>query len=413
MLAATEIAVPEPDLTPDEIIARARDMHDLVRAEADRAELAGGYSPELHRAFREAGFFRIVQPRRFGGYQFSVETFFRVLMEISQAHTGTAWSLSLGSAHMLQVCAYFSEQAQVDFFGPDGYFSSPHRASPVGRATPVDGGYVINGRWEYSSGITHASHFIATSMGPDPNGGPDVMLVPIIPRASLTVVDDWGGDKSLGLRASGSNTVVVDDVFVPEHHVEVYDWVIAEIPPGGPKGYRVHGDPMYLGRTLTIYYGEIAALLTGAARSSLVEYERLMHERMTSFPPPIPRMESDHHLRWLGQARRLTESAEALVIAGARGHRELGERWLSHGEPFTVADDDHLRGLLTQASILATQAVELLYKTSGSRSIRPESILQRNFRDVATAATHPVGNYDGVAEMSSRLRLGLPVAAVF
>jgi 3-hydroxy-9,10-secoandrosta-1,3,5(10)-triene-9,17-dione monooxygenase len=170
---------------------------------------------------------------------------------------------------------------------------------------------------------------------------------------------------------------------------------------------------MYLGRTLTIYHGEIAALLTGAARSSVVEYERLMHERMTSFPPPIPRMESDHHLRWLGHARRLTESAEALVIAGARGHRELGERWASHGEPFTVADDDHLRGLLTQASILATQAVELLYKTSGSRSIRPESILQRNFRDVATAATHPVGNYDGVAEMSSRLRLGLPVAAVF
>ena len=413
MLAPTSIAVPEPDLTPDEMVARARGMHDLVRSEAERAETAGGYSPELHRAFKEAGFFRIVQPRRFGGYQFSVETFFRVLMEISQANTGTAWNLSLGSAHMLQVCAYFSEQAQIEVFGADGYFSSPHRASPVGRATRVDGGYVINGRWEYASGITYASHFIATSMGPNPDGGRDVPLAPLVPVASVTVLDDWGADNSLGLRASGSNTVVVQDVFVPEHHVEVYDWAFAEIPPEGPKGYRVHGDPMYLGRTLTIYYGEIAALLTGAARSSVVEYERMMGERMTSFPPPIPRMESDHHLRWLGHARRLTESAEALVIAAARGHRERGERWLSHGEPFTVADDDHLRGLMTQAIILATEAVELLYKTSGSRSIRPSSILQRNFRDVATAATHPVGNYDAVAEMSSRMRLGLPVAAVF
>jgi 3-hydroxy-9,10-secoandrosta-1,3,5(10)-triene-9,17-dione monooxygenase len=413
MLTEEDTAVPEPDLTPDEIVARARGLHDLVRSEAERAEAAGGYSPELHRRFDEAGFFRIVQPRRFGGYQFSVETFFRVIMEIAQANTGTGWNLSLGAAHTLQVCAYFSEQAQVELFGSSGYFSAPHRASPVGRATPVDGGYRIRGRWEYASGITHASHFIATSMAPGRDGGPDVMVAPLVPVGQVTVEDDWGGDNSLGLRASGSNTVVVDDVFVPAHHVEVYDWFDAEIPPGGPKGYRVHGDPMYLGRTLTIYYGELAALLTGAARSSIVEYERLMRERTTSFPPVIPRMESDHHLRWLGEARRMTEAAEALVIAGARGHRERGERWASHGEPFTVADDDYLRGLLTQAGKLATSAVELCFKTAGSRVIRPGSVLQRNFRDVSTAATHPAANYDGVAEMSSRLRLGLPIAAVF
>jgi 3-hydroxy-9,10-secoandrosta-1,3,5(10)-triene-9,17-dione monooxygenase len=412
MLTAEALTVPEPDLTPDELVEPARALHDVVRAEADRAEIDGGYSAELHRRFTDAGFFRIVQPRRFGGYQFSVETFLRVMMEISQANTGTAWNLSLGAAHTLQVCAYFSERAQTEFFGTTGYFSAPHRASPMGRATPVDGGYVVSGRWEYASGITHATHFIATSMGPGP-GDEDVMLAPLIPVAALTVLDDWGGDHSLGLRASGSNTVVADEVFVPAHHVEVYDWFDAEIPPGGPKGYRVHGDPMYLGRTLTIYYGELAALLTGAARSSIIEYERLMRERTTSFPPVIPRTASHDHLRWLGQARRQAEAAEALVIAGARGHRERGERWASHGEPFTVADDDYLRGLLTQACSLATSAVELLYRTAGSRAIRPGSILQRNFRDVSTAATHPATNYDAVAEMSSRLRLGLPIAAVF
>jgi 3-hydroxy-9,10-secoandrosta-1,3,5(10)-triene-9,17-dione monooxygenase len=413
MLTTEEIAVPEPDLTPDEMIARARSMHDAVRAAADRSEAEGGPSAELNRMFRDAGFFRILQPRRFGGYQFSVETFFRVIMEIAQANTGTAWNLSLGSAHMLQVCAYFSERAQAEVFAPDGYFSSPHRAAPVGRATPVDGGYVVAGRWEYASGITHATHFIASSMGPPPGGGRDVMLAPLVPVDQVTVLGDWGGENSLGLRSSGSNTVVVDDVFVPAHMVEVMDWATVDIPPGGPKGYRVHGDPMYLGRILTIYYGELAALLTGTARSSVAEYERLLRERTTSFPPVIPRTESPDHLRWLGQARRMTEAAEALVVAGARGYRERGERWASHGEPFTVAADDHLRGLLTQAGQLATAAVELLFKTAGSRAIRPDSILQRNFRDVSTAATHPAANYDAVAEMSSRLRLGLPIEAVF
>jgi 3-hydroxy-9,10-secoandrosta-1,3,5(10)-triene-9,17-dione monooxygenase len=413
MLTADHPTVPEPDLTEEEMVERARALHDVIRAEAEAAEAAGGYSAELHRRFVDAGFFRIVQPRRYGGYGFSVETFFRVIMAVSEAHTATGWNLSLGSAHTLQVCAYFSEEAQDEIFAGSGYFSAPHRAAPVGRATPVDGGYRIDGRWEYASGITHASHFIATSIGPAPGGGPDVVLAPLVPIDRVTVLGDWGGEQSLGLRASGSNTVLVDGVFVPSHLVEPYDWAEVELAPEGPKGYRVHGDPMYLGRTLTIYYGELASLLVGAGRSSVAEYERLMRERGTSFPPVVPRMESDHHLRWLGHARRRVEAAEALVIMAARGHRERGERWASHGEPFTPADDDHLRGLLTQAGTLATEAVELLFKTAGSRAIRPGSILQRNFRDVATAATHPAANYDAVAEMSSRMRLGLPVPAVF
>jgi len=90
MLTMEEIAVPEPDLTPDELAARARALRDRVRAEAPAAEVAGRYSPELHRAFVDAGFFRILQPRRYGGYGFDLETFLRVTMTIAEGDMGTA-----------------------------------------------------------------------------------------------------------------------------------------------------------------------------------------------------------------------------------------------------------------------------------------------------------------------------------
>jgi 3-hydroxy-9,10-secoandrosta-1,3,5(10)-triene-9,17-dione monooxygenase len=408
MLTMEEIAVPEPDLTPDELAARARALRDRVRAEAPAAVVAGRYSPELHRAFVDAGFFRILQPRRYGGYGFDLEAFLRVTMTIAEGDLGTGWNLSLGSAHVLQVCAYFGEQAQDELFAHrDGYFSSPHRAAPEGTATKVDGGYRVTGRWAYSSGSPYGSHFIATSMGPLPDGRMAV-LAPIVPMEQCTVVDDWGGDNSIGLRASGSNTVVVDDVFVPDHLVVDGNWLGAIHPPEGPQGFLVHKAPMYLGRTMTIYYGELAALLVGAARGSVVEFERLVREKSTPLPPVIPRTESPDYLRWLGQARRKTNAAEALVFTLARRYRELGERFIAEGVPFTIADDDGLRNLALQAQELATEAVELCFRRAGASSTRPGSVLERAFRDVSLAATHPAANLEDAAEMSSRIQLGIP-----
>jgi 3-hydroxy-9,10-secoandrosta-1,3,5(10)-triene-9,17-dione monooxygenase len=227
------------------------------------------------------------------------------------------------------------------------------------------------------------------------------------------VLDDWGGTSTLGLRSSGSNTVIVDDVFVPAHHVTVYDWPYADIPAEGTVGYRMHRDPIYLGRTLTIYYGEIAALVAGAARSSLEEFERLLLERSTPLPPVVPRSQSPRYLRTLGEARAQVHAAEALVIAAAREYRELGERWERDREPFTVVDDDAVRCVLIEAAKLGGSVIDALFKLGGSREIRPGSVLQRNYRDWSTAATHPFFSFDLIAETSARLHLGLPVEVVF
>src|SRR5690348_7104854 len=107
--AATSIPVPEPQLTPEEIVARAHALREQVVAEAADAEERGTYSPELHERFVAAGFHRILQPRRFGGYEFGLDTFYRVIIEIASADASIGWNLCLGSAHALQVGAFFSE----------------------------------------------------------------------------------------------------------------------------------------------------------------------------------------------------------------------------------------------------------------------------------------------------------------
>ena len=116
------LPVPEPALTPDEMLARARALQPRLREEQDATERRGTYSPSLHEEFRKAGFYRCLQPRRFGGYEFHLKTFFALAVELARGDPSAAWCLILGAGHALTLGSYFDEQAQAESFGPDGEF---------------------------------------------------------------------------------------------------------------------------------------------------------------------------------------------------------------------------------------------------------------------------------------------------
>src|ERR687887_2829617 len=128
------IPVPEPELTAPEMVERARAMIPVLRERQEETERAGRMLDETSRDFVEAGFYRILQPRRFGGYEFDLPTFFRVIMEITRGCPSTGWCLCLAGAHVLQVASMYSEQAQREFFGPDGHFACASFGFPVGIA---------------------------------------------------------------------------------------------------------------------------------------------------------------------------------------------------------------------------------------------------------------------------------------
>src|SRR5215471_10075903 len=128
----TEVPAPEPGLTATEIVVRAAALKPRLRAEQDEAERLGHYTEGMHEEFVRAGFYRMLQPRRFGGYEFDLPTFWRAMVQISEGDPGSGWCLTLGSHHAFVVGSFWPERAQREIFGPDGEFRSPHRPLPGG-----------------------------------------------------------------------------------------------------------------------------------------------------------------------------------------------------------------------------------------------------------------------------------------
>ena len=400
-MRAQEVPVPEPDLTPETVIGRARALIPAIRAQQDEAERLGHHTPELDRQFAEAGFYRILQPRRYGGYEFGLPVFWRVMLAVSAGDPGTGWGLTLGAHHALVVGAWFSEAGQRDIFGPFGDFRGPHRAPPVGTAEPADGGYVVSGTWDYCSGIAHATHFMGNAMV----AGTSDRIAVVIPRGQVTVLDDWGGGATLGMNASGSNSVRADAVFVPAHRTAPADWTHGDTQA---PGAALHGSPLYCGRIYAVYHAGLVIPVIGAARAALAEYEQIITTRPTYFPPQVPRYTHPDYQRPFGHALALTDAAEAIVLRAGEEYMERARRWARGGAPFSREDDVRLYAMIQQAGQLAAHAVEIIFAAAGSSAAKRGTRLQRYYRDVAMYRGHIAAQDLTTAGELARVHFGLP-----
>jgi 3-hydroxy-9,10-secoandrosta-1,3,5(10)-triene-9,17-dione monooxygenase len=404
------ISAPEPGLTPAEMVARAVALRPLLRAQQDENDARGTYSEELHQAFLKAGFYRITQPRLFGGYEFDLTTFYRVMLEISRGHPGVGWCLALAASHAFEIASLWPEQAQFELFGQDGHFIAPHRAPPLGTLTPVDGGYIVNGTWDYCSGIPYATHCIVGGAIKREGAAPQVGHA-VVPRGQYTVLDDWGGDRVLGMCASGSNSVRIENVFVPTHHVGFLSPGLGSSPENmeaGTPGTRLHGNPMYLGRLAGPFHATLVVPVVGAARAALDEFEEIITTRKTLSMPQIPRFEHFDFQRPFGQALTLTDAAEAVMIKGCEMYADYCRRWAEHGTPITLEENMRLWGMIQHAGRMACEAVELLFHTAGSAVARKGNRMQRYFNDVAMYRGHSSSQQLNFASGLARLHFGQP-----
>jgi 3-hydroxy-9,10-secoandrosta-1,3,5(10)-triene-9,17-dione monooxygenase len=405
--ASSTFEVPEPDLTPREIVARAAAMRPELLERQQETEERTFYAQDTHEAFARAGFYRILQPRRFGGYEFDLETYFRVIMEISRGCPSTGWCLCLGGAHVLQVASMYDEAAQADFFGPDGHFVCASYGAPVGLAQPRDDGYVIGGKFSYASGIPYSTHFMGqTLLHPDDPQDPGLMFV--ISADQYERLDDWHG--VLGMRGSGSHSIQIDDAWIPASHTARAFMVDLPVE-GGTVGSRLHGNPMYAGRTLGFFHGEFGAIMVGSAYAALDEYERIITSRPATWIPTMKRYELVDYQRYLGEAIAEIACAEAAVIQGAQQWMELARMNVEEDRPFTAEDDARLEALQATACRIAWHAVEgILFRTGGSAGARDGQRMQRYWRDMSTYWSHNTpAQRDFLLTGLGRRRLGLPI----
>lgn len=399
----TDVPVPEPDLTEEAIVKRAQALIPVIREQQDEAEKIGHHVPELDEKFTEAGFYRILQPRRFGGYAFGMDTFWKVITAVAEGDPGTAWGLCLGAHHAQGLASWFPEQGQIELFGPDGNFKCPHRAAPMGTATPVEGGYVVNGQWDYCSGVAHATHFMCNTLIPGREN--EGILTICTPIDNVTVIPDWGDGNIIGMNSSGSNSVKVENVFVPEHCTCSGDWTHNTTEPA--PGMLLHDDPLFCGRIYAMYHAGLVIPVIGAARASLNEYEHIISTKKTYFAPQVPRYTVEEYQRHYGQARANIECAEAIIAQCGQRYMELARRWHAGGPPFTREDDAAMYAMVQKAAHLAMDATRELFGAASSSAARRGTRMQRYFRDSAIYLGHISARHDVVAAEVARIHFGL------
>jgi 3-hydroxy-9,10-secoandrosta-1,3,5(10)-triene-9,17-dione monooxygenase len=395
----------------EEIIARAEALRPYLHEQQAATEERTFYSPETHEAFKEAGFYRLLVPRRYGGLEMSIPTFFSVIAAIARGCPSTGWMLSLGVGHALQVGSYYPEQAQEETYGEDGHFvASSSFAYQDALATPVDGGYRVKGTWHFCSGVPYSTHHIGLIPTVSEDIGIEHLLMAIIPADRYRRLDNWG--DLIGLKGSGSHSIVVEDTFIPSHMVvPITDFATAE---GHTEGSRLHGNPMYAGRFMAFAAGELASVQVGAAQATADELERLLpgKREISLTMSGALKAESLDYQRCLGLAIAYSDSAHSILSSMGDRYEELARRRVEDGVPFSDEDELRVYGQHMTATKLCWEAGETAFRAASTTGARDGARMQRVFRDLCAFRTNGVHQFDFRAPSIAQARMGLPVTSM-
>lgn len=375
MLQTAIKAVPDagPTDTLDEVMKDVRALLPAIRARAADAEIARSIPAESARDFLEIGLARILTPKRYGGTELGLQAWLDVCIEIGKADAAHAWCASL-MIHHPHYLAMFPDAAQADVWkdGPDVGIAATF--TPTTKVEVVDGGYRLSCSIPYMSGINHSSRVMIGGMVPTDRGPPDWTLF-LVPGSEFEIKDTW---RTVGMRGTGSNTVVVEDVFVPiEHTLRVEDMREATTP-----GAKLVDDPAFHAPWITYAPLTFLAPMLGAAKGALEDYRAWNAERASLFGAPVAQFTSIQvHM---ARAAATLDAAELLM----RRCVEVAE------SPDAAREDLRSRAYRDQAraSEMIVEAMDIIMKISGAAGFAETNSIQRAWRDVHFASSHVILN---------------------
>ncbi len=257
--AQSDAAVP----SPEELVARARAMVPTLKERARRCVAERDVPAETMAELHAAGFFRILQPRRWGGYEMHPNVFYDVQKTLAEGCMSTGWMYGVVGCHPYEIALYH-EQAQAEVWGEDTATLASSSYQPVGKVTPVEGGFRLSGRWGFSTGSIHCQWVILGALVPpsEPGGAPDMRAF-LLPRSDYTIdTDAW---HVFGLQGTGSHDVIVDDVFVPEYRTHrAMDGFLCANP-----GQETNPGPLYTLPWAQVFTRSVSTAAFGGARAAI------------------------------------------------------------------------------------------------------------------------------------------------
>jgi 3-hydroxy-9,10-secoandrosta-1,3,5(10)-triene-9,17-dione monooxygenase len=200
--------------SPETLIARAGAMIPVLKSRAARTTAERCVPTETIAEMQEAGFFRILQPKRWGGYEMNPNVFFEIQKRLAEGCMSTGWVYGVVGGHPYEI-ALFHHQAQADVWGEDDSILVSSSYQPVGKVERAEGGFYLSGRWGFSSGSEHCQWVLLGAMIPPLKEGdaPDMRTF-LVPRSDYRIDDTW---HVFGLQGTGSQDIVVERAFVPDY----------------------------------------------------------------------------------------------------------------------------------------------------------------------------------------------------
>jgi alkylation response protein AidB-like acyl-CoA dehydrogenase len=372
---------------------RALDIEPLVEAYADVAEAERHLPGVIFTALQEADVFNFFKPLSLGGVRADLRDALDVIEELSRQDGSVGWNAMLGAASGL-LAAYLPAAGAEVVYGStvNGIAGS---FAPTGKAIPVEGGYRISGRWQFASGCENASWIVCGAIvmagGSDAElaGPPDVRLL-FVQKSESEIVDTW---FTTGMRGTGSQDFVVNDVFVPENRQ--FPFAMLQTGP------EVDDGTAYYQPFLSIVSPLMAAVALGVARRAIEAFKELAMKKTPRAGTTTLANQHTIHER-VGMAEGLVRSARAYLHDTARDVMETERR---DGEAKTeMLAMARLAGAFSARR--AVEAVDLMYEAGGGTSIYATSPLERCFRD-AHMVTHHIAVAPSNIEMCGQYLLGL------
>jgi len=252
--------------TPAELIARARALIPVLAERAAKAEAERALPDQTIADMQAAGFFRVLQPRRWGGYEMDMATYFEVQLALAEGDMSVAWVYGVVGVHPW-LMGLIDDRAAQDVWGADDTVLVSSSLMPAGAVTRVGGGFRLSGRWKFSSGCQHCGWaFLGVNAAPGPQMPADRCVL-LVPRSDYRIVDTW---HVAGLKATGSHDIVVEDAFVPAHRLLQF---IDTFRGEGP-GLAVNTSPLYRLPFGQIFVRGVSTAALGALQGMLDAFLR-------------------------------------------------------------------------------------------------------------------------------------------
>jgi alkylation response protein AidB-like acyl-CoA dehydrogenase len=379
----------------DEALNVARKLAPIIAARANQAEADRSVPRETIQDLIDSGLYSIATPKVFGGSELGRRTMIEVASEVSAACGSTGWVYAVVASHNYMLGLFPPEAQKEVFSDPRALTCTVFRLN--GTVEKTNGGYrLTNGRGRFCSGIDHAKWVIVGSPLKSEGASPKMAFF-LVPASEVEIIDDW---FTAGMRGTGSKTIAIKDVFIPEHRVV---WA-SDIAKGTTPGGQYHDAPVYkLPTNLAQAFSLVGAPL-GMARGALKAYVAELRKKYANTSPERIGEESAVFAR-LSMASADIEAAFVMATNAA-------ERIDSEQDPssFTQSQRLAIRRAIAYAAQKSRHAVNSLFEASGGSGIYDTSILQRFWRDINASTAHVAFGWDSVATSFGRGYLDIPLA---